>query len=298
MPRDTDRFDFFVSYATKDNPPKSPRITTFIEDILSEHRKFSGGREFTFFFDKTEIRHGHDWQHRIHHAVAESRVFLAFISPNYFASEWCRREWRAWIDTEIAKHVFSDGAAPVYIVEVPGFESNLPPRKVSEEIARLCGLPLPHDAFLSDADPLIGQFRRRQHVSVHPFFKDGQEHLHREDLRRVLSALAKDLDTRAEHVRQAAESANTVPPYNRKFSGRVEELLALRERLKSHQSGVVCGLNGLGGIGKTELAFAYAHAFAGVYPGGRFLVPCDGKANYPRCRTGAGRFRRFPPGHH
>jgi hypothetical protein len=52
--------------------------------------------------------------------LTRSRLFLAFLSPNYFGSPWCRREWRTWIDTEIAKHILAGGAAPSYIVEVPG----------------------------------------------------------------------------------------------------------------------------------------------------------------------------------
>ena len=277
MSRDADSYDFFVSYARADNA--AGWISGFVEGILAEHKAFSGGRELTCFFDKEEIRNGHDWRHRIGHGVAESRVFLAFVSPRYFASEWCRREWRAWIDTEIAKHVFSNGAMPVYIVEVPGFEGDGAVRSVSEGIAKLCELPEPFDAFLDDASPVIGQLRRRQFESVCPFYSGGMEALRSADLRRVLEALAKDLDTRTALVRQAAESANTVPPYNRNFSGRVEELLALRDRLKNDGAGVVCGVHGLGGIGKTELAFTYAHAFAGVYPGGRLLVPCEGKAD-------------------
>jgi hypothetical protein len=58
-----------------------------------------------------------------------------------------------------------------------------------------------------------------------------------------------------------------------------DELLALRERLKDDQAGVICGVHGLGGIGKSELVFTYAHAFASAYPGGRFLVPCEGQSD-------------------
>ncbi len=101
--------------------------------------------------------------------------------------------------------------------------------------------------------------------------------LRREDLRRVLAELAKDLDGRAELVRRAELSRSTVPPYNKRFCGRLDELLELRERLKDDRAGVVCGVQGLGGVGKTELAFTYAHAFASAYAGGRFLVPCEGK---------------------
>jgi|ERR1035441_811899 hypothetical protein len=108
--RDTDQYDFFVSYARKDNA--IGWITHFVDQLQDEHRAYSGGREFRIFFDKEEIRSLDDWRHRIYESLAASRLLVAFISPNYFASEWCRREWHTWIDVEIAKHVLSDGAAP------------------------------------------------------------------------------------------------------------------------------------------------------------------------------------------
>ncbi len=123
--------------------------------------------------------------------------------------------------------------------------------------------------------------RRRQLLLdfVQPFHNQGVEALRREDLRRVLSELARDLDEHAQLVAAAANSASTVPNYNPKFSGRLDELLDLRKRLKDDRTGVICGIHGLGGIGKTELAYAYAHAFASAYPGGRFEVKCDGKSS-------------------
>jgi hypothetical protein len=124
MPQDTDRYDFFVSYARKDN--QTGLITGFVNGILAEHQKFSGGRTLHPFFDKAEIGHGHDWEHTLRRGIADSRVFVAFFSPNYLAGEWCCKEWKGWIDTEISKHVFSLGAKPVYFVQVPGFEDHTP----------------------------------------------------------------------------------------------------------------------------------------------------------------------------
>ncbi len=126
---------------------------------------------------------------------------------------------------------------------------------------------------------MVKQLRRRQFNAVQPFYRTGLEALRQDDLRCVLAALARDLDERATQVHLAAESESDVPAYNRRFSGRLDELLDLRERLKDDRAGVITGVHGLGGIGKTELAFTYAHAFAGAYPGGRFLVHCEGKTS-------------------
>ena len=289
MPRDADQYDFFVSYARADNA--QGWISQFIEELLAEHRKFSGGRELTYFFDKHDIRSLDDWQLSLNDGLAKSRLLLAFLSPSYFASEWCRKEWKAWIDTEIAKHILSGGAAPIYFVEVPGFVGKVPglneqamlgEHEVARKVAELCQLPQPHTDFIGAATPVVHQLRDRRQIVcdfVQPFFKQGIDALRQEDLRRVLTNLAQDLDKRSEQVRQAAESKNSVPPYNKRFSGRGDELLQLREKLKDDQAGVICGVHGLGGIGKTELAYTYAHAFASIYPGGRFLVPCEGKSS-------------------
>src|SRR5882724_1076834 len=278
MPRDPDLFDFFVSYARKDN--FGGWISGFVEELLAEHWKFSGGRALVPFFDTQDIGSFDDWRLRIYDSLTRSRLFLAFISPNYFVSEWCCREWRAWIDTEIAKHILSSGAAPVYIVEGPGLDNEKHGEdEVAGTVAELCGIPPTGAPLLAGTTQVIRQLRRRQLRYVTHFFREGLSALRREDLRCVLQRLARDLEGGIEHLRRAAASESTLPPYNKRFSGRIEELLALRERLKDDWAGVISGVHGLGGIGKTELALTYAHAFAGAYPGGRFLVPCEGKTD-------------------
>ena len=126
---------------------------------------------------------------------------------------------------------------------------------------------------------MIKQLRRRQLTPVQPFFAQGPAAFDRAELQTVLADLARDLDERADKVRRAAASETNVPPYNRRFSGRLDELFELRTRLKDDHAGVISGVHGLGGIGKTELAFTFAHAFAAEYPGGRFLVPCEGQCS-------------------
>lgn len=62
MPRNADEFGLFVSSARADN--SGGWITRFVEERLVEHRKLSGGRELTYFFDKADSFSFDDWQHR------------------------------------------------------------------------------------------------------------------------------------------------------------------------------------------------------------------------------------------
>ncbi len=285
MPDAADHFDFFVSYARGDNA--TGWLTRFVEELLSEHKSFAAGRELKPFFDQHAITTGADWQLYLAHGVAHSRLFLAFISPSYFTSEWCRKEWRAWIDAEIAQHILTAGVRPIYIVEVPGLtgQGQLSDQQLARQLADLSKLPQrDQDKILAETPPVLKHLRRRQlthnqtFCDVHAFYDGGLETLRREDLRRVLSDLAHDLDHHAELLARAEASLSTVPAYNRNFTGRLDELLALRERLiKDDRTGVIYGVHGLGGIGKSELAYAYAHAYASAYPGGRFLLRCEGK---------------------
>jgi hypothetical protein len=54
MPIESDEFDFFVSYARADDG--DGWVTAFVEELVLEHQRFSGGRVLTHFFDGSEIR--------------------------------------------------------------------------------------------------------------------------------------------------------------------------------------------------------------------------------------------------
>jgi hypothetical protein len=230
MSTDNDTFDFFVSYARSDNA--TGWITRFVEELLAEHKRFSAGRTLEPFFDQHAITTGADWQLYLAHGIAHSRLFLAFLSPNYFASEWCRKEWRAWMDAEISQHILTAGVRPIYIVEVPGLtgKGQLSDEQLAQKLADLSKLPESDRArLLAETPPVVKHLRRRQlthnqpFCDVHAFFDTGLDALRREDLRQVLDQLAHDLD-------QHEVSLSTIPAYNKHFTGRLDELLQLRER--------------------------------------------------------------------
>lgn len=260
-------FDFFVSYAHADNA--RGEVTAFLRALREEHLRIFPQRPLTWFIDEAEIRTAHDWQHRIHDCLRASRLFVAIVSPGYFRSEWCRREWQAWVDHEIARQTLGEAAFPIYVVEIPALSAGLTAQQIAERLAAL-------DPRNADALRLhFQQVVRRQFLQIKPFFPEGFDALQRGALADTLAALARGLDEKNELIRNARETRSTIPPYNKRFVGRLDELQQLRQLLGGDKAGIIASVHGLGGIGKTELALTYAQAYALRYPGGRFLIPCE-----------------------
>jgi TIR domain len=112
-------YDLFISYAHKDNSRE--QVRELRDAILEDFHKFAG-RELNIFFDADEIRSMADWEDRIGLGLRESRLFLAVLSPNYFASAYCRRECEEYIRYEAMRQCLGEGVAPVYFVELPGLD--------------------------------------------------------------------------------------------------------------------------------------------------------------------------------
>ncbi len=97
-------FEIFISYSRHDNvvPEGSLTgkgwVTTLRDHILADHRRFST-EPLRIFFDTAEIRDMDDWRHRILGGLRSSKVLLVCLSPNYFASAYCRWEWEEVLPT-------------------------------------------------------------------------------------------------------------------------------------------------------------------------------------------------------
>jgi len=252
------RYDLFISYARKDDQPAAPGepgwITAFVAELQRTHRQFTP-EDLAIFFDRDEIRVAEDWELRIKAGLRDSNLLLACLSPAYFASEWCRREWELYAEHERDRALAGEGVNPIYFIEAPGFEA-----------------PGVAGAWISD-------LRRRNHIDFRPWFPAGLAALQSADVRRRLEELDGQLYAAGERSRAALEAPGTVDQHNRHFVGRREELRQLREMLACATVGVITAVQGLGGVGKTALANEYAHAFAGEYGGGRWLVRCEGQDN-------------------
>ncbi len=242
-----DSFDLFVSYAHLDDA--QGWITALVAQIEATHARFTP-TPLQVFFDRDAIRSMDDWELRILKGIRESKLMVAVLSPNYFASAYCKREWAAYLERELAQALPGDGIAPIYVVSHPAFDSSDGPQ----------------------LDEWLKNLQRRQYLDIRPWWQEGPKALEQLDVARRLEDLEHQLNDRLERLRQRQASRSTVPEHNRNFVGRRDELHDLRKKLVGGQVGAITAVQGIGGIGKSALAFEYARAFVDDYPGGRFLV--------------------------
>jgi len=247
-------FDLFISYAHADN--SDGWLTALVEAIRAEHAKFTS-TPLRIFFDQTEITSMSDWEHRILRGLRDSKIMLAALSPAYFQSEYCRKEWEIYLDHELSQAMPGEAIAPIYIAT--------------------------HAEFEDHADEALNEWmrnlKRRQYLDVRNWWSQGPEALEREDVRRRLELLDQQIGERLYRATRVKASPTTVPDHNPNFVGRIEELRRLRETLALGRVGAIAAVHGIGGIGKSAMAFEYAHAYADDYPDGRFLIACEGDAD-------------------
>ncbi|MEK6406476.1 MAG: tetratricopeptide repeat protein [Acidobacteriota bacterium] len=246
-------YDLFISYSRRDNG--HGRITEFVERIGRDFESFAG-RPLRPFFDITEIQGMDDWRHRILQGLRESRLLLAFVSPNYLQSEYCAWEFNEYVNNEVARALMGEGVAPVYLVEVPGWQD--------KDFDHHC------------AD-WITELRRRQHFDLRPWFHEGQQALREAEVESSVEKLNRRIAERIQRGERFEQSLGNVDAHNAHFIGRTEELRRLRETVALKKIGVLTAVHGVGGMGKTALAIEYAHAFAHEYGGGRWQVRCEGR---------------------
>ena len=260
----TAAYDVFVSYAHRDNPQGQVRE---LRDAIVENFQLFAGRELSVFFDEQAIPSMSAWEQRIAEGLRESRLFLAVLSPNYFESPYCQRELEEYVRYEAMRHCLGDGVAPVYFIELPGRDAEAEENNTATRVKALrkrqwCDLT-------------------RQTPVLLPWHQVGRRALEDQEVARRLKELKEQMAERLSRADRARTSPTNIYRHNPQFVGRVRELTLLREALNERGSVGVVGhgattVHGLGGLGKTELALAYAHAFAWDYPGGRWLAQCEG----------------------
>ena len=244
-------FDLFVSYGHADNTDGS--VTALVEHIRSEHERFVPAEPLKIFFDVWGIRDGDDWERRIYHGLIQSKTMLAVLSPAYFDSRWCRREYDEFIKLQMRKLYPGEAIHALYIHPHAEFEN---PQGH------------PHQGWFDD-------LQRRQFVDAKPWWPDGQQALQRDVVARRLSSLRESIWTRVCDARQINRTPSNLGAFNQNFVGREPELAEIWNTLRLDQAVAVSAIQGIGGLGKTALARAYAHTRRREYPGGQFEIAME-----------------------
>ncbi|MFI5459730.1 MAG: TIR domain-containing protein, partial [Isosphaerales bacterium] len=244
-------FDLFISYAHADDRHENrEKVAALVEAIKADYLRVTGAA-LNVFFDTHAIRSMDDWEAKILTGLRESKMMVAVLSPSYFQSDFCRREWEIYVETELAHALPGDGITPIYVVKHPAFEAD----PVDERLRHW-----------------IKDLRRRQYIEWLPFWPEGAKALEREDVRRRLAARPGQIAERLHRAAVRDASPNTVPLPSVHFVGRRDEMHALLNDLIAGQIGAITAVHGIPGIGKSMLAFAYAWGYGYKYPGGRFLI--------------------------
>jgi tetratricopeptide (TPR) repeat protein len=254
-------YDLFISYSRRDNT--LGRVTQLIDLIRDDFLLFAG-RPLDVFFDLNEIQGMDDWRQKIQQSLRESQLFLAVLSPNYLTSPYCRWEWEDYVRYEAMRQCLSEGIAPVFFVTLPDSVDPKTDRRLAS---------------------WIDEIQRRQTFDLRPWHNEGENALQHAHVKSTLEELQTSLRIRFERFERGGRSPNNLLRHNSAFVGRVRELTEVRNTLVLNKLGVIgarggqapgrATVQGLGGMGKTELALAYAHAFAWDYPGGRWQVGCE-----------------------
>jgi tetratricopeptide (TPR) repeat protein len=247
---DSLEYDVFLSYARADDV--EGWVSGLRDAVYDDFREFSS-EPFRIFFDTTEIRGRQDWELRLRQGLRSSRVLLVCLSPNYLRSTYCRWEWEEFARLQARRVGGGDPVTGVYFVELGG------------------------DA---DYEAQVVVWRheveRVQLQQLQPWFPAGVAALQDAEVRRRVKALGQGVHEQVQQARRARAAPGNLRRHNPSFVGRATELRALRHQLTGGAVGVVTAVHGIGGMGKTELAVTYAHAYAHTYQGGTWQVDADG----------------------
>jgi hypothetical protein len=87
---DVARYWLYVSYARTD---LDPYLRRFVGDLNERIRQVTATQTDSVFFDVSSISTGQDWNDVLHRTLERARVALCVLSPAYFASEYCGKEF-------------------------------------------------------------------------------------------------------------------------------------------------------------------------------------------------------------
>ena len=257
-------YDVFLSYAHADAYTlEQKKIVSAIKGAIEEALKGDAGKPPSVFLDSEALKWGDEWGAKIQKCISNARVFVYLLSPNYLKSSYCQREKLWWARHEIRHGRLNRATRPVYYIELPETGDDA----TDHDIQELMICQWDNKLF---TDPKDGYGK--------PFFASLDE-VRSDIVVSRLAAIKESVKQQYSESQEAEKSLCTVyPPISKFFVGRLKELADLNQLC--HEEGAIPVISGEAGVGKSELAVAYAYAYAERFPQGRFLIPMEGVADW------------------
>lgn len=239
-------YDLFISCASADNKPDAAGgkgwASQLRDQILADQAKFTSHQP-SIFFQEEEVASLDEWLQRIQGPLRRSRLLLVCLSSHYFASHHCRWEWEEYVRNRF-HHRVEPGERPlIYFVELP----DAPEQEIAHWVAEMGRLNCGAD--------------------LQPWFDEGVHALQEIEVERRLLSLKPEIGN------------GNLKPTTQHFVGRCSELRQLREAMWfQNDNSRITSIRGLRGLGKTELAIAFANVCATDFAGGRWLLRAEGQS--------------------
>ncbi len=255
-------YDVFVSYARRDNA--SGWLSALVQQLAALEPP-AGSGPLRIFFDIEEISSMDLWRQRLEGALRRSRVLLVCLSPNWRDSITCRWEWAAFHAARAGRRAGTpSGLGIVHVVEVKPDDLGKPADFTEAVLTKIHDTQTLLD--LRPGSPAATAGLANANGWPQP---PGQAEAQR---------IAKALWAHVGREREAARGQGNLRGGNPHFVGRRRELGELHRALALGRAGVISAVQGLGGIGKTELALQYAYEHAWHYTAGMWQVGAEGHA--------------------
>lgn len=105
----------FLSYTRFDDKYLNGGISA-LREALEQSVQARTGKPFRIFQDVDDIKPGDAWARKLDQAIEAAQLFIPILTPNFFTSDFCRREAMAFLDYE-ARAGRDDLVLPIYLLD-------------------------------------------------------------------------------------------------------------------------------------------------------------------------------------
>src|ERR1700730_615857 len=118
----------FISYARNDLD--GGELESFLKELDTDLKSKLGEKARVLFQDLKDFRLGDEWEPKLEEALRTSSIMLAICSPSFIPSEYCDKEFTAFLDRLTRARAATPGANyraifPIVWTPAPNVPANI-----------------------------------------------------------------------------------------------------------------------------------------------------------------------------